>query len=61
MDVLKIIQNFIGIEFGLLDIVADQDDEPYNIIETLHHAREENLIQACESDDTVPCAAAASY
>ena len=61
MDVLKIIQNFMGIDFALLDLVADQDEELYDIVESLHHAREENLIQACESDDTVPCAAAASY
>ncbi len=54
MDVLKIVQQFLGIDFALLDIVADPDEELYNIVENLHHAREENLIQMSGFDDSVP-------
>ena len=29
MDVLKIVQQFLGIDFALLDIIADPDEELY--------------------------------
>ena len=61
MDVLKIVQQFLGIDFSLLDIVADPDEELYDIIETLYLANEENLIQMCGCDDSVPCAVAEPY
>ncbi len=61
MDVLKIIQNFMGIDFALLDLVTDPAEELYNIIENLYLASEENNIQMCGCDDTAPCAVAESY